>query len=128
MLAMHEVSLERGTALHAVARWCTNKTSHEGVTGMIVSLEITVRNGNAQRAADLVKQSLASAREWEGCLGIEVAFSSETDTVFVFEHWQSEGHAEKYRDWRRASSAPDVLADNGLKVEAPRRRVFDEIP
>src|SRR5688500_11506411 len=95
---------------------------------MIVTLEIAVQNGTAQKAADLLKQSLASARDWDGCLGIEVAFSTEVDTVFVYEHWQSDEHAETYREWRRASNAPDVLTENGLRADAPRRRVFEEVP
>jgi ketosteroid isomerase-like protein/quinol monooxygenase YgiN len=95
---------------------------------MIITLEFTVQSGSAQKVAELASQTLASARDWDGCLAIKVGFSEEADVVFVLEHWLSDDHAEKYREWRRATVTRNLLEDSGLLSAAPVRRVFSEVP
>jgi ketosteroid isomerase-like protein/quinol monooxygenase YgiN len=93
---------------------------------VIITLEFDVKPGMAQQAAELASQTLASARDWEGCLGIHVAFAADTDTFVVIEHWASDGQAENYRAWRRATNPPNPLVESGLTIGDPARRVFDE--
>lgn len=91
---------------------------------MIVTLEFAVRPGTAETVAVLAKETLASARAWEGCLAIEVGYADATDTVFVLEHWQSDEAAEAYRDWRRSNVPGNPVQDSGLLAAPPIRREF----
>jgi quinol monooxygenase YgiN len=93
---------------------------------MIVLLELKVRPDSVDRLKDRLAEWLPATRSYDGCHGTTAhAQTEDPHVVIMIEHWESEAHYDRYRQWR---SDTGVRADLVSMLESPPLvRFFQQI-
>jgi quinol monooxygenase YgiN len=95
--------------------------------GVVITYDLYIKPGAVRRAAELVQRELVESRKAEGCVDIQIFVEPGTDTLFLYERWESPEHAEKYLQWRRDSDRKNPLVEADLLARTPLRRTFEEV-
>ena len=94
---------------------------------MLVTYEAAVKPGTSLQVVDVVERMLTETRQWEGCLDIRVSVESGSDTLFIYQRWESPELLQRFLAWRRENARPDELVDGGFLAGTPIRRTFKEL-
>ena len=68
----------------------------------LVFATLAIKDDKAPEVIDILNGpgGLSATKNWDGCLGAEMVYNPESNTVYVSTNWNSNDDYLQYRDWR----------------------------